>query len=142
MRSRSSVRKNKAYRLLTDGEKAAMLIMRGKHMGLDAIAEVVGRTPRAVKVFLEGVTKLAEASGVEYDFRDDLKLKSLDAVRAGLVDERDNYKRATIGVNVLKGIGVLQPDGVQINQLIAAVPPEWTERYLANTPSSINGETP
>ncbi len=121
------------HRGLSDGEKAAILILRGKHIGIDAIADKLNRSPGTIKNFLDVTRRLAESSGVQYDYKDDLKLKSIDAVRAGLDDEKDNYKRANIGLGVLKGIGEFANEtGVQINNLIAACPPEWASRYLSN----------
>ncbi len=121
------------HRALSDGEKAAILILRGRHIGIDAIADKLNRSPGTIKHFLDMTRQLAESSGIQYDYKEDLKLKSIDAVRAGLEDEKDNYKRANIGLGVLKGIGEFANEtGVQINNLIAAIPPEWEKRYISN----------
>ncbi len=143
--TRAAEQPGAVHRALTDGEKAAILIMRGKHIGIESIAEKLNRKPTTIRHFLEMTRQLAESSGIAFDYKEDLKLKSIDAVRAGLDDEKDNYKRANIGLGVLKGIGEFANEtGVQINNLIAAIPPEWESRYLANVDVSttyINKDT-
>src|SRR2546429_1890499 len=71
----------------------------------------------------------------EWDYREareNLRRRAYPAVQAGLEDGSDNYKRANIGVQVLKGVGDLTPDTaavqVTIQTALAAVPPEWRER--------------
>lgn len=117
---------------LSDGEKAAILIMRGKQMSIPEIARTLDRDPDTVSKFLKKVLIMAEGAGIDYDFKEDLKIRSIDAVKSGLDHGEDPYKRANLGVNVLKGLGVLHPDGTQvhINNMINNVPPEYKGRYV------------
>jgi hypothetical protein len=56
-----------------------------------------------------------------------LRRKSYVAVESGLDDSPDNYRRGTLGLGFLKGVGDL--DAIQANQLINSVPPEFRDRY-------------
>ena len=88
-----------------------------------------------VRALLRGRRKLRRLAPAEFDYttaRDELRRKAYVAVLAGLNDPRDSYKRASLGVQVLKGVGDLVPDTtmqVTIQMALAAVPPEWRERY-------------
>lgn len=129
-----------SHRSLTDGEKAAAILMRANHMSITTIAEKMQRSEHTIKTFLSKMQDAAASSGIDYDFREDLKMKSIDAMRSGLDCDEDPYKRGTLGVQVAKGLGVLQNDGVQINQLIAACPPEWQNRYIGNDEVKYEGQ--
>jgi hypothetical protein len=65
------------------------------------------------------------------DWRQRLTVKSVKALDRGLDDPSDNYKAGGLGRDVLKGLGELQGDGVNVHvqALIASVPPEWRDRY-------------
>ena len=69
-----------------------------------------------------------------FDYRHDIKVRAIEAVRAGLDDSFDNYKRASIGVRALQGIGEFKPDQVAVNilQTFANVPAEMRHRYISN----------
>lgn len=65
-------------------------------------------------------------------FRERITNKAYDAVNDGLDCTDDPYKRASLGVQVLKGVGEFENDTskVQINNFVQAIPSEWRERYL------------
>src|SRR2546426_7163176 len=70
--------------------------------------------------------------------RENLRRRAYPAVQAGLEDDSDAYKRANVGIQVLKGTGDLTPDTavqVSIQTMLAAVPPDWRDRYIL-TPSA------
>src|SRR5262245_23013982 len=60
------------------------------------------------------------------DWKDRLTTKSIRALDRGLDDTTDNYKAGGLGRDVLKGLGELQGDSINVNMqnLIASVPPE------------------
>lgn len=62
-----------------------------------------------------------------------LKPKAFSAVEAGLDATEDPYKRAHVGIAVLKGMGILQSDqaNVNINQFIQSIPSEWRQDFLS-----------
>ncbi len=52
----------------------------------------------------------SEFANPNADYRVELKGKAITAVKAGLDDPRDSYKRAGVGIQTLKGIGEFQGD--------------------------------
>lgn len=67
-------------------------------------------------------------SKLAIDYKQELKVKSVEAVTAGLDDPSDNYKRAGLGIQVLKGIGEFtehhSPKDNVFNVLVASMPPD------------------
>lgn len=130
--SDSDVDRGGSGRPLNEGEKCGILIMRSKGMSISEIAKVLGRSEGTISGLLRKAREWAESTGVDYDFKDDLKIRAIDAVKFGLDCDLDPYKRGNLGVNVLKGVGVFAADGAQIsiNNMIASVPPDWQKRYI------------
>ena len=64
-------------------------------------------------------------------------------MEAGLDDETDNFQRGRIGISYLKGVGDLEPDRSQINvnNFLAAIPPEFRDRYVVTLESREIPET-
>ena len=73
----------------------------------------------------------AEISRGLAGYRDRIKEKSVVAIEAGLDDPVNSYKRAGIGVQVMKGIGEFVPDQgpVGIQMIMERCPSEWRQRY-------------
>ncbi len=126
---------------LKDAEKTVILMLRAKGMSHSEIAKAVNVPERKVSAFLQAAAFVAKERLGDYDFKEDLRMRALDATKAGLQSAEelgdhaamyDPYKRGNLGMGVLKGLGVLAPDGatVVVNNLINAVPPEWNERYV------------
>ena len=65
------------------------------------------------------------------NYKESLKEKAVDAIKDGLDDPGDPYKRANIGVQVMKGIGEFTPDTgpVGIQLLMDRCPPEWRSEF-------------
>ena len=87
----------------------------------------------------------AQASALAW--REQQASKAIRAVNAGLDAPRDPYKRAGIGVQALKGLGVYAPDTVQqTNVLVASMrdlPADWRDRYvMASSVSDASGVDP
>lgn len=80
------------------------------------------------------------------DYKQSLKAKSIQAITAGLDDDSDNYKRANIGVQIMKGIGEFtenhSPKDNVFNILVASMPPdlanEIRDRLGRDTPPVID----
>lgn len=70
-----------------------------------------------------------------FDYRHDLKVLALDAIRDGLKSDKDPYKRMGGGIRVMAGIGEFKQDTINVNvlQRIENVPPELRGRFLTST---------
>lgn len=97
------------------------------------VAEQFGVHPNTVYTLVKSVRDVKH-SVVSTDWRSDMRKNAVSAVNAGLEASDDPYKRAHIGVNVLKGLGDFAPDqgAVNISQLFASVP-ESVSRLLDTT---------
>jgi len=90
-------------------------------------------------------SKMRAVAPASFDYRAErerLRVKAYGAVQTGLDDNTDSYKKAGIGIQVLKGTGDLTPDTtmqISIQTMLAAVPPEWRERY---TMTPVTDENP
>ena len=67
-------------------------------------------------------------------FHSRIRRKAIDAVESGLDHKADPYKRADVGVKVMKGIGEFDNDKTVINNfnIVAQTPAHLRERYLSN----------
>lgn len=125
--------KGQSYRTFTEPEKLAMIQMRAQGHTLPEIARTMGKTVRGCAYFFAKV-RAKQKDAPEYDYKADLEQRAVKAVRVGLDAKRDPYKRAGVGIAVLKGIGVFNAENqVNINALVNAVPPEYAERYRVTT---------
>lgn len=72
-----------------------------------------------------------------------LPVKAVTAIERSLDDEDDVHKAASTGVNVLKGLGHLQGEGVNvtIQQMLGAIPEEWRGEMVV-TPTQDVGVEP
>jgi hypothetical protein len=69
-------------------------------------------------------------------FRKKIRRKAVKAIENGLDCDRDPYRQAGVGVQVMKGIGEFATESnhnsVRVNVLLNAVPNEWKQRYIAS----------
>lgn len=70
------------------------------------------------------------------DYRHDLKVLSLEAIRDGLQARSDPFKRMSGGIRVMQGIGEFKPDTINLNvlQRLENVPPELRQRFISSSP--------
>src|SRR5215831_15925975 len=99
------------------------------------VAEKYGVHPNTVvsicKKFAKEDPRTELAQGLLSGCRDRLEVKAVKAVESGLDCTENPYRRGSLGVSVLKGLGVFNDDSVHVhmNQLINACPPEWREEF-------------
>lgn len=127
---------------LTDGEKAAIVMMRAQNLSYAVIGRRLGRNPDSVAQYVRGLKEAAKGYGVEGDWKQELKEKSIEAIYDGLDCTESPYKRADLGVKVMKGIGEFRADSVvQLNNLVQNTPPEWQDRYRTVTVEGVVDES-
>lgn len=63
------------------------------------------------------------------NWKDRLKDSSIEAVEAGLNCTKDPYKRADVGVKVLKGIGEFTETHQGLHLLVSTVPKDWVQKF-------------
>lgn len=70
------------------------------------------------------------------DYRHDLKVLSIEAIREGLQAKGDPFKRASAGIRVMQGIGEFKPDTINLNvlQRLENVPSELRNRFITSSP--------
>ena len=114
-------------RFLTELEKRAIVAERAAGMLVKEVARRYQVDPATVWRVCKQ-TQLAVKSPVFGDWRSDMRVKAIDGVNAGLDCPDDPYKRANIGVNVLKGLGDFAQDQGQVNvtQLVSNLPESVT----------------
>jgi hypothetical protein len=88
------------------------------------IAKTFGLSPWTVNNKLK---KLRELEGGTFlDYKERLKKKGIEAVESGLDCPDDPYKRGTLGVSVLKGIGEFSDTTTQlVGVLVQTMPKEY-----------------
>lgn len=120
------------HRVMTDAERMTICMLRGKGLSYDEIAEKIRRTPSSVRGVIFQAQKAAAAAGLNYDWREDLREKSVAALRAGLTHDKEPYKAAGLAVQTLKGLGEFESEGqVHIAQLLNSIPENQRERYVS-----------
>lgn len=72
---------------------------------------------------------LAPLAGESEDYRKNMRRYSISAITAGLRADADPYKRGSLGVQVMKGIGEFRDTGVQVGVFGLQPPQDWKERY-------------
>lgn len=70
-----------------------------------------------------------------FDYRHDLKLLALEAIRDGLKAKSDPFKRMGGGIRVMQGIGEFKPDvtNIAVLQRIENVPAELRSRFITSS---------
>ena len=72
---------------------------------------------------------LAENTKVSGDWKQALAERAVEAIEDGLKNRKEPYKRANLGVRVMKGLGHFNPESVNQVGFFAQVPDAWRERY-------------
>lgn len=120
------------HRPMTDAEKMTICMLYGQGLTDVEIGEKVSRSANSIRSVLHQVKKFSKTSGCKIDWREDLKEKSVQAIRAGLVHPKDPYKAAGIGVQTLKGLGEFESEGqVHIAALLNGIPEGQRDRYVS-----------
>jgi len=75
-------------------------------------------------------------------FRSKIRKKAVDAIESGLDCDKDPYRRASVGIKVMEGIGEFRGEGMNVsfNTFVAGVPAEWRDKYLPNKIQEIKQE--
>lgn len=120
------------HRVMTDAERMTICMLRGKGLSYDEIAEKVRRSSSSIRGVIFQAQKAAAAAGLNYDWREDLREKSVAALRAGLTHDKEPYKAAGLAVQTLKGLGEFESEGqVHIATLLNSIPENQRERYVS-----------
>jgi hypothetical protein len=100
------------------------------------VAAKYGVHPMTVSKFFRRFQKeapQAEAAISATDWKQRLKVKSINAIEAGLDCQSDPYKRAGVGLQVMKGIGEFAPDTVpEVAVLLTTIPGELRTPFGLN----------
>ncbi len=112
-------------------EEKAMMVLVMDGYTAEQIAEKLNRTIGSIQGKMVHMKSEAEKAGVDHDWRADMEKRAIPAINAGLDATEDPYKRAAVGIQVLKGLRVMEPDlGVNIAAVIGQIPAEHRARYL------------
>jgi hypothetical protein len=76
-------------------------------------------------------SQMARARGERPDYKSQMLVTAVRAVNAGLRCKEDPYRRATIGVAVLKGLGEFEGDSTKVEVKVGCQEDPITSRYLA-----------
>ena len=111
-------------RFLTELEKRAICAERAGGVGLKDIADRYGVNPSTVWRVCTETQQATDTPALGASWRADLRARAVPAITAGLDCPDDPYKRAGIGVQVLKGLGDFAPDSQQVNvtAMLASAP--------------------
>jgi transposase len=121
-----------SHRVMTDAERMTICMLCGQGLSYDEIGEQVKRSPATVRGVIFQARKAASAAGLNYDWRADLKEKSVQAIRAALVHDKDPYKAGGIAVQTMKGLGEFENEGqVHIATLLNSIPESQRDRYVS-----------
>lgn len=115
---------------MTEAEKQTVCLMVGQGSTPAEIALKLGRALGTIQrtiAFAE-----AEAKKVGIDWKSVMKDKAVVAVNDALDAKEDLYKRGTLGMQALKGLGELENDGGagNLTAIFNSVPPDMRDRYL------------
>lgn len=132
---------------MTQQQRMSLILDRQAGMANVKVAEKYGIRPESVsriyRAFLRTEAPDTITANPE-NFRKVLKEQAITAVEAGLKCTVDQYRRGALGVNVLKGLGIFESEGVNVNVL--NVPADWADRYepidVDSTVIEANGVNP
>lgn len=130
---------------LTEADKLAIVASRAAGVAVNEIAKRHRVSRQTIHSVLSVLKKGRPEAQEEFDaivYRNRLRRKSYTAVEAGLDDQTDSYRRGTLGISFLKGVGDLRPDQthVNVNALINACPVEWRDRYFVTASNDANDD--
>ena len=119
---------------LSEAEKVAIFRDRMRGASFPQISKTYNISMITARSVIETFLEKADEQPQKVDFKEEMQTKAVVAVNDGLDCPVDPYKRANVGVQVLRGLQVFAPDGtsVQINNLVASVPEKWRDRYISN----------
>lgn len=124
----------KTSKPMTDGERQVICVLRGKGLTNVEIAQKLKRSTDTIARAIRYVEQQAGLMGLNFDWKEDLRTKSVLKLREAIVYEGDGadiYKAGTLAKDTLKGLGDLAPDNaVNINAMVAAVPEHMRDRYF------------
>ena len=118
---------------LTEIQKQTIAVLRTQGMSNHAIAAKLGLHHITVcKAYSEFRREAAQViDDIGKDWRNDLKVLAVKAIKRGLTDESDSFKSGSIGVQALRGLGEFEVGNtVNIQAIINSVPPHMRQRYL------------
>jgi len=121
---------------LTDIQKQTIAVLRVQGLSNNAIASKLGLHPITVSKSYSEFRR--DAAGViddlGNDWRRDMKILAVRAVKRALADESDKYKSGNLGVSALRGLGEFEQEGSTLNMaaLINAVPEQFRDRYISS----------
>ena len=118
-------------------EKTAICMLRGEGLSDAEIGKKLKRPPAAIAKERKKMEKEVAAAGLPYSWREDMEVKAVAALNAGLDCVDDPYKRGTLGLGAAKGLGLMAADSVvNVAALINAVPEGHRERYVTLEPQA------
>jgi hypothetical protein len=116
---------------LTEAEKLTIMKLSGEGRTPDEIGVAVKRATSTIVSLLRRTE--AEARKVGIDWKEIQKQKAVSAVNDALDHKEDLYKRGTIGISALKGLGEYEKDSVgSITAILGAIPANMRDRYLSS----------
>ena len=113
---------------VTEAERITVAKLSGEGMSAAEIAVKVSRSMTTVTKILQ--TSEIAAKEIGLDWKQIQKEKAVLAVNDALDHKVDLYKRGTIGIAALKGLGEYEKDTGSIQAFIASIPPDMKSRYL------------
>ena len=126
------------HRYLSDPQRQAIIVAVSSGRSQTSVAKEFGVHLNTVNRIINTVRNTTKQAGITAsgsDWRQSQTQRAVRAVDAGLDATDDPYKRATIGVQALKGLGVYVGDnaGSTTNVFIAQMqnlPADWREKYV------------
>lgn len=122
--------------------RRAVIVEKSQNMDNVEIAMRWGINPQSVariwRDFVESTGDVRQLGDENPEiFRKKIRRKAVKAIEAGLDCERDPYRQAGVGVQVMKGIGEFATEShsssVRVNVLLNSVPNEWKNRYIGQS---------
>ena len=128
-----------AYKRTQPADKLDILKLRASGLSAPDIAKRLGRSKTTIMYHLNQLNRAKRPAQDEFDAtvaRNTLRIKGYKAVEAGLDCDEDAYKRGSLGVATLKGLGDFAADNpsTSINvfyQAIQQLPPDWRNQYVS-----------
>ncbi len=132
-------------RMYTEAEKQTICLLRGKGLTHEEIAAKMHRSEGSIKEVLKSAARSAKLMGIDFDWKEDLREKSVFALRKALIHEgkdADVYKAGNLAVQTLKGTGDLQSEGAaNLAVVINSIPANMRDRYVSlDEPQQIEGD--
>lgn len=115
----------------TDADRDTILMLHGAGTSYSEIGKRIGRSYQKVKTVIEEAKLVSLRAGLNW--RELMKDKAVSAVNDALDAKDDLYKRGSLGIQTLKGLGEFEADsGGNLTQIINSIPPDMRDRYLSS----------